>query len=210
MPADLIENIYRAICSIALAQPGVMLEAAEPGPEATEDVIEAFEKAKETNEQTEKDNATKAAAKVKICVETRIDEAVYNDEPELALVKLNNFREPNLEQPPATARSGDGEDPNGEGNASSPEDSFRPEAIPPKMIMAKCKTETGILVACYHSEAAYAVRKLFIEQAKKQFAELEKAETSAILTHSHHHHYKQVEERFEDEFLKKYGYNRGG
>lgn len=78
------------------------------------------------------------------------------------------------------------------------------------MPMAKCKTDTGILVACYHSEAAYAVRKLFIEHAKKQFAELEKAETNAILTHSHHHHYKQVEERFEDEFLKKYGYNRGG
>jgi hypothetical protein len=78
------------------------------------------------------------------------------------------------------------------------------------MPMAKCKTETGIQVALYHSEAAYAVRKLFIEHAKKQFAELEKAETSAILTHSHHHHYKQVEERFEDEFLKKYGYNKGG
>lgn len=115
LPADLIENIYRAICSIALASPGVMLEANELGPEATEAEIEAFEKAKETNEQTEKDNATKAAAKIKICVETRTDDAVYNDEPELALVKLNNFREPNLEQPPATARSADGEDPNADG-----------------------------------------------------------------------------------------------
>lgn len=36
LPADLIENIYRAICSIALAQPGVMLEANDPGAEATE------------------------------------------------------------------------------------------------------------------------------------------------------------------------------
>jgi hypothetical protein len=97
LPGDLIENIYRAICSIALAQHGVMLEAAEPGADATAEDQEAFEKAKETNEQTEKDNAAKDAAKVKICAEVRVDESVYDEEPELALVKLNNFREPNLE-----------------------------------------------------------------------------------------------------------------
>ena len=144
-----------------------MLEVAELGANATDEETEAQENAKAANEQTEKDNAAKAVAKIKICTEVREGEAVYDDEPEQALVKLNNFREPNLEQPPATARSGDGEDPNAEAQASSPEDTFRPEAIPPKMPMAKCKTDTGIQVALYHSEAAYAVRKLFIEHAKK-------------------------------------------
>ena len=90
------------------------------------------------------------------------------------------------------------------------EETFKPEVVNLKIPMAKQKTDTGLSIAMYHSEAAYSVRKHFIEHAKKQFPELEKAETNAILTHSYHHHYKQIEERFEDEFLKKYGYNKGG
>jgi hypothetical protein len=45
-------------------------------------------------------------------------------------------------------------------------------------------------VAVYHSEASYAVRKFLIEAGKKHFVELEKAETSAILSHSYNHRYK--------------------
>lgn len=54
----------------------------------------------------------------------------------------------------------------------------------------KPKTDTGLQVAVYHSEAAYGVRKYLIESAKKHFTELEKAETSAILSHSYNHRYK--------------------
>ena len=96
MPSDLIENIYRAVCKIALAQPGVMLEANEPGPDATEADVEAFEKAKETNEQTEKDNAAQAAANPAL-EKIRSDgfEVLYVSEPidEMTLQNIDKFNE---------------------------------------------------------------------------------------------------------------------
>lgn len=61
--------------------------------------------------------------------------------------------------------------------------------------------EGGLLLAVYHSEAPYSVRKVLIEQAKKSFKELEKAETNALLTHSHQRT-KMLDERFEEMFLK--------
>ena len=67
----------------------------------------------------------------------------------------------------------------------------------------------GTRLACYHSEAALSVRKYLIEQAKKSFGELEKAETLSILEYSYHHKYKLIEERFEDEMLKAHDYNTG-
>ena len=45
--------------------------------------------------------------------------------------------------------------------------------------------------------------------AKKQFPELVKAETNAILEYSCNHKYKLIEERFQDELLKHHGYSLG-
>lgn len=183
-------------------------EAAE-GEALTDDDKQTNADNAAANEQTTKDNLVLAEHQKRICCEVLADEARYDEAAEQALVKLCNYREPAPEGAPAAdAAAAEGEQPAEE--AEAPEETFRPEAIPLKIPMAKCKTETGISVAMYHSEAAYSVRRYLIEHAKKQFPELEKAETNAILTHSHHHHYKQVEERFEDEFLKKYGYNKGG
>jgi hypothetical protein len=83
-------------------------------------------------------------------------------------------------------------DPNAPPAEAAPpkENVFDPSNIPTKIPLIKPKTDSGLQVAVYHSEAAYAVRKYFIEAAKKHFVELEKAETSAILSHSYNHRYK--------------------
>jgi hypothetical protein len=45
--------------------------------------------------------------------------------------------------------------------------------------------DTGDVVALFHPEAAYSVRKVVIEHARKHFKELDKAELNQLLLHSH-------------------------
>lgn len=52
------------------------------------------------------------------------------------------------------------------------------------------------------------MRRLVIEQARKSFKELEKAEMSALLAHSHQRS-KMLEDRFEDKFINSHGFGRG-
>lgn len=156
----------------------------------------------------------------------RVVEEAYDPSDESAFIKLNNIREedPAASQPAAEAAPENGAPPEGaEAPASPPPAShFDPEKVPVKIPLVKTKVEVpgtklhgikkdeeSFKVAVYHSEASYAVRKFLIDSAKKHFVELEKAETSAILSHSYNHRYKQIEDLFEEEFIKSQSYNRG-
>lgn len=60
-------------------------------------------------------------------------------------------------------------------------DAFNPDKIPPKIPKVKLSNpDTNLEIAAFHSEAPYALRKLLIEQAKKHFKELEKAEANFV------------------------------
>lgn len=89
------------------------------------------------------------------------------------------------------------------------EELFSLEKIPTKIPKIKpVFPDSGNTVAAYHCEAAYAIRKVLIEQAKKSFKELEKADVIALLNHSNQHS-RRLEERFEEMFIKSQGYGRG-
>lgn len=60
---------------------------------------------------------------------------------------------------------------------------FVPEKVPAKIpLVLPNKGELKTIV--YHNEAQYSLRKALIEQAKKNFKELEKAEVNQLLAHS--------------------------
>jgi hypothetical protein len=61
--------------------------------------------------------------------------------------------------------------------------------------------EQGLLVAVYHADAQYNLRRLLIDFARKHFKELEKAEVNALLSHSAQRQ-RMLDERFEEMFLK--------
>lgn len=105
-----------------------------------------------------------------------------------------------------SARTG-GSNPMADGDAAGDE-TFNPDKIPNKIMITRPRVESGLQVAMYHSEASYALRKLVIEQARKSFKELEKAEMSALLSHSHQRS-KMLEDRFEDKFINSHGFGRG-
>ena len=64
------------------------------------------------------------------------------------------------------------------------------------------------MVAMYHPEAAYAVRKVIMTAAMKAFKELEKAEVNQLLLHSNQRA-TTLEAKFEENFIKKHNYERG-
>ena len=63
-------------------------------------------------------------------------------------------------------------------------------------------------MAMYHPEAAYSVRKVIMEAARKNFKELEKAEISQLLLHSNQRS-TMLENKFEEKFIKVHNYERG-
>jgi len=91
------------------------------------------------------------------------------------------------------------------------EDSFNFEKIPVKIPKIKPINADGIQIAAYHSEAPYNVRKVLLEQAKKNFKEVEKAEANFVTSLINHssQRTKMMEERFEEMFIKTQGYGRG-
>lgn len=68
--------------------------------------------------------------------------------------------------------------------------------------------DTGDVVALFHPEAAYSLRKAIMEQARKTFKELEKAEINQLLLHSNQRS-TMLETKFEEKFIKAHNYERG-
>lgn len=68
--------------------------------------------------------------------------------------------------------------------------------------------EAGEMVALFHPEAAYAVRKTIMEAARKMFKELEKAEINQLLHHSNARA-TMLENKFEERLIKSHNYERG-
>ena len=214
---DVIEVLYKAVCKLAMKPPTPM----HPVPEATEDMdaaakeelAETVEKVKADNEAIEKENAKSEVIKKKVLVKARAEDALYNEELEKALLKVSNFREVTIDasgNPVQSARTG-GSTPAPEADATieTQEQQFNPEKLPPKIPLVKpINTDSGLQIAVYHSEAPYALRKVLMEQARKTFKELEKADVNQLLIHSSQRS-KMLEERFEESFIKNEGYGKG-
>ena len=193
-----ITAIYEAICQYATEKPKDLQEVPED-PDAAEKVTAE-------NEVIEKANAKLAKMKSKICIQQLEESKIYDESEEQALVKLNNYREPGSAVA-ATARTGGSAE-----EGAAPEQEFDPSKLSTKIPIIKPKTDSGILVCGYHSEAPYAIRKTLIEQAKKTFKDkdvgLDKADVVALLAHSANRS-RTLDERFEEMFIKTQDYNRG-
>ena len=132
------------------------------------------------------------------------------------MIKMNNYRNPDApaQATPEPLAKGAAKDSKGDLQASVEEEAksqqseqFNAEKIPTKVPLVKPSSSAGSTIV-YHSEAPYLVRKSLIEQAKKTFKELEKAETNALLTHSHQMT-KKLEEKFEENLIRNQGFGRG-
>ncbi len=139
---------------------------------------------------------------------------------EVALVRLNNYREPKPEEPPAPeGAAGDSKQPSRPQSPPKKEDgdvsgipegedpnismeTFNADDIPPKIILFDPnQKDQDIQMIMYHAEAQYAVRKVVIEAARKHFKELEKLNLNAVLAHTAQKS-KQLDERFEDHVVR--------
>ena len=197
LPDDIVKVIIEAICRVALGAEKAALDKLPEGHEA-DDADEAL---KEMNDKITADNALLKAAQTKMAVKPYEGPSIDEPNPkEEAFVRLNNVREPVFDA--------DG-NPRGQGDGEVNLDDFAADKLPPKIPVVKTKLSSGAQIALYHAEAAFLMRRFLIEQAKKQFPELEKAETAAILEFSYHHKYKLIEERFEEELMKEPEYNLG-
>jgi len=81
----------------------------------------------------------------------------------MALIKINNFRA-DVPDPLASARSSQNQPPVDGGLAAEPEQ-FAPEKLPPKIPFVKPQlgSDGSTLVAAYHAEAPYSLRRILIE-----------------------------------------------
>lgn len=149
--------------------------------------------------------------------------------PEIAVIKINNYREEamasNVTGQPGSTRlqkmENRKESPNSlqhqestiqhrdsNENINDASEQFSVEKIPLKVQLVKPDNCSGGPVIVYHSEAVYALRKQLIEQARKTFRELEKAQTNDLLNHSNQIT-KVLEEKFEEDLIKNQGYGKG-
>lgn len=85
---------------------------------------------------------------------------------------------------------------------------FNADKLPQKIPIVKPDGCTSGNVIVYHAEAAYQVRKYIFEQAKKTYKEVEKSNTSELLSHSHQRT-RELEDRFEEYLLTGQGYGKG-
>ena len=209
---DVIEVLYRAICSIAMAEPTPLLEVPVIPEDADDDkkdeMNEQIEETKKKNEEIEKQNAKKLRLKNKVSIQNCSDRE-FDEDNEKALLKLNNYRDAAAEAAILSSRTGNS-GPDG-APAESQEEAFNFEKLPLKIPKVKPNMPDGIQLAAYHSEAPYNVRKVLLEHAKKCFKEVEKSEAnfvSSIINHSAQRT-KMLEERFEEMFINYQNYGRG-
>jgi hypothetical protein len=210
---DVIEVVYRAICNLAMRSP-VKLLAIPSVPEDADDekkdeINEQIEDFKKKNDEIEKQNAKIARMKKKVAIKYLPDGTGYEEEGEKALLKLNNHRDAAAEAAILSARTGGGTD---GATEEAIEDTFQFEKIPVKIPKIKPNTNSeGILLAAYHSEASFNVRKVLLEHAKKSIKEVEKSEAnfvSSLINHSSQRT-RMLEERFEEMFLNSQNYGKG-
>lgn len=154
---ELIKTVLHAICAVVLQQPEEP-KAELAGDDIVEEDEDPAEKLKEINEKITKDNEILNAAKAKVFIDVIKEEEVYNDEAEVALLKLNNVHEPvfDAENKPTPLPV----DENGE--PVIPE--FKAANLPTKIPLVNTKLaakEDGSvpLLALYHSEATFFVRR---------------------------------------------------
>lgn len=211
---EVIDVVFKTVTKICVEQPKAMLEipAKPDGAEgdAEEEYNTKVDEIKADNEKFTKENAQLTKIKAKVVLKHK-PESMQNDN-EMALLKINNFTNEVLDvdgKPIKSART-DGSNPEGQAEGNLEVDTFNPEKLPLKIPLVRPTTagEPPVAIIPYHSEAPYFLRKHIIEQAKKTFKELEKADTNNLLIHSHQRA-RQLEDRFEELFIKQYGYGKG-
>lgn len=188
---EVIDVVFRTVTRICVQQPKAMVDMPikpdgldEAGEE---DFNNKCEEIKADNEKTTKDNAQLAKIKAKVVLKHKSE--IMQADNEKALLKLNNHNVEQLDadgKPIKSART-DGSNPEGNPEGMLEVDQFNPEKLSSKIPLVRPTTssETPITIIPFHSEAPYFLRKHLIEQAKKTFKELEKADTNNLLIHSH-------------------------
>lgn len=174
---DVIDTLFSTIYKIATKKPIDLQEVPEAPAEGEEgDFEDKVAEIKETNANAEAENAKFAKIQTKIQIKVRLEDD-YREESEKALVKLNNWRETMINEAGQVVVAGietpvEGQDP-------VEADEFNIEKIPTKILITSTKIgESGNVVALFHPEAAYSVRKVLMEAARRTFKELEKAEVT--------------------------------
>lgn len=194
LSTDVIDVVFSAIAKIATSKPlpvQALPEVPDEAPDAEKQAInEQIEHIKAQNEAAEKENKNLEKMQTKVCIHEK-HPLKYEEGTECALIRMNNFGEGEA-QP--SSRSGE-------------EDGFNPDKIPTKVTLTK-PVGKEIQTLFYHAEAPYLIRKILIEQARKCFKELEKAELNALLSHSFQRT-KLMEERLEESLIRGQGYGRG-
>ena len=130
-----------------------------------------------------------------------------SDDRESVCVRLMNHRTEVLGEDgrPINSARGEGE----ASGADADAEPFNPERIPIKIPLVRpVVPETGLNTVVYHSEAQYALRKVLIDQAKKNFKELEKTDVLQLLAHSNQRS-RMLEDRFEEMLIRNMGFGRG-
>lgn len=204
---EFIECLYRAIVKITKTHPQepkelpIIPEAKEDGTPLSEEEKHAIEKQieeiKHENESTLKENEELAQLQSKIKIEYRNHS--FEENQEVALVKLLNFREPPKAVPVAATEAMkkltdkklaevskdeiDLDDSRRESNKSMEKDEGTFEEVPPKIILVNPNLGDDQRITIIHSEAQMGLRKLLIEVAKKHFKELEKLDANSVFSH---------------------------
>lgn len=197
---DVVDVIFSTICKIATRKPLALLEVPEAPAEGEEaDFDDKVAEIKEANANAEAENAKYAKIQTKILINVRQEED-YNEENEKALVKLNNWRDTSANESAVLSARADSQ--GLDGIDAEAADQFDPDKIPPKILVTKPQiSDTGEVVAMYHPEAAYQVRRVLMEAARKTFKELEKAEIAQLLLHSNQRS-TMLENKFEEKFIR--------
>lgn len=123
-------------------------------------------------------------------------------------MRLNNWRETIVgENGQIISARTDSAPVDGEENPEP--EQFNPDKIPPKILVTGTKLgDSGDMIALFHPEASYAVRKTIMEAARKSFKELATSETNQLLIHSNQRA-TMMETKFEERFIKQHNYERG-
>jgi len=175
LSADVIQVLYRAITKLATQEPVALIPIPEErdgmSEEEKESLPDLIEKTKADNEQIEKDNARASKMKSKISIAHK---TTVSEDRESVCVRLMNHRTEVLGEDGRPINSARGD---GEGSGPDGDEPFNPERIPLKIPLVRpVVPETGLNTIVYHSEAQYALRRVLIDQAKKNFKELEKTD----------------------------------
>ena len=127
---------------------------------------------------------------------------------EVALLKISNVREGAAAAVIHSGKVKEGGESGRESEDNKEQEPFAAEKLPLKIPLVKPTTKDGLRTIIYHCEAQYSVRKAFIEQARKNYKELEKVDTNALLAHSFARS-KMLEDRLEESLIKNEKFGRG-